>query len=101
MMFQSDYGYVRYSLVRKEKYLVLDMINIADEYLNMGYGNKLLQKWINYIKEKYSNFDRIELKCSPDFGSDIWKLAKWYSKFGFELLPNQENEREPKMVYKL
>lgn len=74
-------------LIPNDRFIYLGYININTKYREQGFGNKLMEKFLNYITNTYNGFviDRVVLYANPyDFSLQLSILKKFYNRFGFE-----------------
>lgn len=67
-----------------DKIAILDNINVYDEYRNKGYGNVLMENFIDSCDNGESG---ILLICDKS-EENKFSLLEWYKGYGFEVISN-------------
>jgi GNAT superfamily N-acetyltransferase len=61
--------------------ILLDMIQVKENYRNKGIATKAIQRFLKMCKNK-----SIELHAYPqDTTTDMYRIIRFYSKFGFDI----------------
>jgi GNAT superfamily N-acetyltransferase len=74
-------------------FLHLNIIKIKKPFQCKGYGSQIMSDIVRFAN---NNNVRIELYASTIFGSELQRLYKFYSKFGFTKVVN---DKDHKMIY--
>ncbi len=98
--FMSEDEYLK--LFRGDSFYEIEHLEVDKKHVDGGFGTKLIKKAIETIKSKGGK--AIYLNASPvkHESLDLDTLVNFYSKFGFKVIPDTEDEYDNKeMILRL
>lgn len=87
-------GMIHANIIHLEDRAHIGPLSVDSNVTSRGYGTKLMEEAVSYIKDNFPDLRRIDLTNRP--GHD---LSGWYQKFGF--VARTEENSDPSIIYRL